>query len=180
MFIREGNTNQADYEENICRATACEMIARRITHMISRHRLPSVMSTRFRYLEPDGDISPAVSALETAIDQHCTVRRPNLRSSYGRSSSAPTSPNRLSRHSGRANGSSETMKTTTLTMSSITWTRTVAPFGTTSTLDVSPFLGIRTTSRLSCGLSISLSTHRRFRGEQSMRRSGSLQSPRCH
>ncbi len=75
MFIKEGNTNQADFEENLCRATACEMIARRITHMVSRHRLPSVMSTRFRYIEPDGDISPALSALESAIDQNCTVSR---------------------------------------------------------------------------------------------------------
>ncbi|GMK55778.1 hypothetical protein CspeluHIS016_0208340 [Cutaneotrichosporon spelunceum] len=73
LFIKEGNANQADYEENICRATACEMIARRITHMVSRHRLPSIMSTRFRYLEHDGDISPALSALECAIDQHCTI-----------------------------------------------------------------------------------------------------------
>ncbi|BEJ15939.1 hypothetical protein CspHIS471_0505440 [Cutaneotrichosporon sp. HIS471] len=73
MFIKEGNLNQADYEENMCRATACEMIARRITHMVSRHRLPSIMSTRFRYLEPDGDQSPALSALECAIDQHCTI-----------------------------------------------------------------------------------------------------------
>lgn len=74
MFIAEGHLNQADFDENLCRATACEMIARRITHMIPRHRLPSVMSTRFRYIEPDGDISPALSALECAIDQHCTVR----------------------------------------------------------------------------------------------------------
>ncbi|BEJ00680.1 hypothetical protein CcaverHIS631_0505370 [Cutaneotrichosporon cavernicola] len=73
LFIKEGNLNQADYEENMCRATACEMIARRITHMVSRHRLPSIMSTRFRYLEPDGDQSPALSALECAIDQHCTI-----------------------------------------------------------------------------------------------------------
>ena len=65
----------ADYDENLSRATACEVIARRITHIVPRHRLQSVMSTRFRWRESDGDASAAACALETAIDQHCTVWR---------------------------------------------------------------------------------------------------------
>ena len=44
-------------------------------HTLSDDRLDSVMSSRFRYRESDGDVSAPTSALETAIDQHCTVSR---------------------------------------------------------------------------------------------------------
>lgn len=74
MFLADGHANQADYDENLCRAYACEMIARRITHFVPRHRLPNVMSARYRYIEPDGDVSASLCALEAAIDGHCTVR----------------------------------------------------------------------------------------------------------
>jgi hypothetical protein len=72
--MRDAYNNPADYDENLCRATACEVLARRIVHTIPQDRLESVMSTRFRYRESDGDISAASSCLETAIDQHATVR----------------------------------------------------------------------------------------------------------
>jgi hypothetical protein len=44
-------------------------------HNLRLDRLESVMSTRFRYRDSDGDVSAPTSTLETAIDQHCTVRR---------------------------------------------------------------------------------------------------------
>ncbi|WWC97015.1 hypothetical protein V866_003892 [Kwoniella sp. B9012] len=72
-FMKEAYANPADYDENLCRATAAECLARRIVHNLPVDRLESVMSTRYRYKEGDGDDSPPVSALETAIDQHCTI-----------------------------------------------------------------------------------------------------------
>lgn len=54
-------------------ATACEVLARRIVHNASPDRLQSLMSTRFRHREWDGDPSNLSSALELAIDQHCTI-----------------------------------------------------------------------------------------------------------
>ncbi|GFZ42615.1 hypothetical protein JCM24511_00332 [Saitozyma sp. JCM 24511] len=72
-FIRDGNLNPADYDEGVCRATACEVLARRIVHNLRLDRLESVMSTRFRYRDSDGDVSAPTSTLETAIDQHCTI-----------------------------------------------------------------------------------------------------------
>lgn len=71
--MKDAYMNPADYDENLCRATACEVLARRIVHNLPGGRLEAVMSTRFRYRESDGDTSAATSALETAIDQHCTV-----------------------------------------------------------------------------------------------------------
>ncbi|WWC87828.1 uncharacterized protein L201_002720 [Kwoniella dendrophila CBS 6074] len=72
-FMKEANANPADYDENLCRATAAECLARRIVHNLPVDRLESVMSTRYRYKESDGDDSAPTSALETAIDQHCTI-----------------------------------------------------------------------------------------------------------
>lgn len=74
--MRDAYLNPPDYGESICRATACEVLARRIVHNLAVDRLESVMSTRFRYRESDGDASAPTSALETAIDQHCTVSPP--------------------------------------------------------------------------------------------------------
>lgn len=74
MFMRDGYLNPTDYEETFCRGTACEVVARRMLRHFPAHRLQNVMSTRFRYRESDGDASAPTSALETAIDQHCTVR----------------------------------------------------------------------------------------------------------
>ena len=52
---------------------AAEVLARRIVQALPAERLASVMSTRFRYREIDGDASPPTSALETAIDQNALV-----------------------------------------------------------------------------------------------------------
>lgn len=73
VFRLEGSLNPADYGETLCRATACEVLARRIIHKAPRHRLQSIYSTRYRYREADGDASASTCALEQAIDQHCTV-----------------------------------------------------------------------------------------------------------
>ncbi|WVQ73691.1 hypothetical protein IAR50_003271 [Cryptococcus sp. DSM 104548] len=72
IFISEAYKNPADYDENTCRGLAAEVLARRIVHNLPTDRLESVMSTRYRYRESDGDVSAPTSALETAIDQHCT------------------------------------------------------------------------------------------------------------
>lgn len=72
--MQDANANPTDYGENRCRAAACEMLARRLVHRVPPNRLQSVMSTRYRYRERDGDASAPICALETAIDQHCTVR----------------------------------------------------------------------------------------------------------
>ncbi|WVF67133.1 hypothetical protein IAT40_001878 [Kwoniella sp. CBS 6097] len=72
-FMKEAYANPADYDENLCRGTAAEVLARRIVHNLAVDRLESVMSTRYRYRESDGDESAPTSALETAIDQHCTI-----------------------------------------------------------------------------------------------------------
>ncbi|OWZ56704.1 calcium activated cation channel [Cryptococcus neoformans var. grubii Br795] len=73
MFMNEANKNPADYDENLCRATAAEVLARRIVHNLPVDKLESVMSARYRYRESDGDESAPSSALETAIDQHGTI-----------------------------------------------------------------------------------------------------------
>ncbi|EJD53958.1 calcium activated cation channel [Auricularia subglabra TFB-10046 SS5] len=72
-FSRDAERNAADYDENIGRATTCEVLARRITHLVPPDRLMAVMSTRYRYRQTDGDLSGPSSALESAIDQHCTI-----------------------------------------------------------------------------------------------------------
>ena len=51
-------------------AIACEVLARQIVHNIPEDRLTSVMSTRYRNLDADGDSSDFTSALELAIDTH--------------------------------------------------------------------------------------------------------------
>lgn len=54
-------------------AVACEVLARRIVHQSPSEKIKSLMSTRYRHLEVDGDISEASSALEIAIDTHWLV-----------------------------------------------------------------------------------------------------------
>jgi len=51
-------------------AVACEVLARRIVHLAPPDRLHSLMSTRFKHRQLDGDISEMSSALEMAIDSH--------------------------------------------------------------------------------------------------------------
>ncbi|KAI0089070.1 calcium activated cation channel [Irpex rosettiformis] len=72
-FIWEANHNPADYDENLCRAIACEVLARRVIHVSPPERITSMMSTRYTHKELDGDNSDKTSALEMAIDSHCTI-----------------------------------------------------------------------------------------------------------
>ncbi|KAI0068594.1 calcium activated cation channel [Artomyces pyxidatus] len=71
-FILESNRNAADYGENRGRAAACEVLARRVVHQAPPDRLTSIMSTRYKFRQRDGDIELS-SALEVAIDSHCTI-----------------------------------------------------------------------------------------------------------
>ncbi|OJT05336.1 Calcium channel YVC1 [Trametes pubescens] len=72
-FVYEANHNPADYDENEGRATACEVLARRVVHQAPPEKIPAIMSMRFRHKEVDGDVSGRISALEMAIDSHCTI-----------------------------------------------------------------------------------------------------------
>ncbi|KIL70252.1 hypothetical protein M378DRAFT_183807 [Amanita muscaria Koide BX008] len=68
QFMRDANRNPADYGENLGRATACEVLARRIVHISPKDRLINILSTRFEYgHEGSSDLA---SALEMAIDQN--------------------------------------------------------------------------------------------------------------
>ncbi|KAG8952607.1 hypothetical protein FRC04_003968 [Tulasnella sp. 424] len=69
-FMWDANANPSDYDENLARAVACEVLARRIVHSMPEERIYAVMSGRFRFQEWNGDESALTSALETAIDQH--------------------------------------------------------------------------------------------------------------
>ena len=81
----DANHNAADYGENLGRgscsffdlisfskvvATACEVLARRVVHLLPPDRQSTVMSTRFKHRQIDGDESETSSALEMAIDSH--------------------------------------------------------------------------------------------------------------
>ncbi|KAF9263703.1 hypothetical protein L218DRAFT_927577 [Marasmius fiardii PR-910] len=72
-FMWDANHNPADYDENYGRAIACEVLARRIVHRTTPERLTTVLSTRFKHTQLDGDVSEPASALEMAIDSHCTI-----------------------------------------------------------------------------------------------------------
>ncbi|TFK43743.1 calcium activated cation channel [Crucibulum laeve] len=72
-FIWDANHNPADYGENLGRAVACEVLARRIVHLAPPDRLTAIMSTRYQHRQIDGDESDLASALEMAIDQHCAI-----------------------------------------------------------------------------------------------------------
>lgn len=92
-FMWDANHNPADYGENLCRgrcrtyiynqeltaffpnsATACEVLARRVTHVSPPDRITPMMSTRYTHREIDGDNSEKTSALEMAIDSHWYVK----------------------------------------------------------------------------------------------------------
>ena len=49
---------------------ACEVLARRIIHLMEPDRIKSVMSERYKHRQIDGDESEMSNALELAIDQH--------------------------------------------------------------------------------------------------------------
>ncbi|KAH9927239.1 uncharacterized protein B0H18DRAFT_1084767 [Fomitopsis serialis] len=72
-FMWDANTNPADYGENLGRAIACEVLARRVIHLAPPDKTVVMLSTRFRFKEVDEDDSEKASALELAIDSHCTI-----------------------------------------------------------------------------------------------------------
>ncbi|KZS98082.1 hypothetical protein SISNIDRAFT_481943 [Sistotremastrum niveocremeum HHB9708] len=73
-FMTDAYYDASDYDENYGRAIACEVLARKIIHKFGSDRLASVMSTRYRYRKRDSkEESSMASALELAIDQHCTI-----------------------------------------------------------------------------------------------------------
>ncbi|KAJ4479281.1 calcium activated cation channel [Lentinula aciculospora] len=72
-FMWDSDHNAADYDENFGRAIACEVIARRIIHLSVPECLAAVMATRYTHIQIDGDESDPASALEMAIDSHCTI-----------------------------------------------------------------------------------------------------------
>ncbi|OBZ76077.1 Calcium channel YVC1 [Grifola frondosa] len=72
-FMWDADHNPADYGENYGRAIACEVLARRVIHLAPQDKISSMMATRFTHKEVDGDTSDKVSALEMAIDSHCTI-----------------------------------------------------------------------------------------------------------
>lgn len=72
----EANHNPADYSENFGRATACEVLARRVVRLAPPDRLNDIMSTRFCHLEWDGEESDFSTALELAIDSRWYEPRP--------------------------------------------------------------------------------------------------------
>ncbi|KAG6903417.1 hypothetical protein C0995_005440 [Termitomyces sp. Mi166 len=69
-FMWDANHNIADYGENVGRAIACEVLARRIVHMSPPENLRSIMSSRFQHRQLDGNKSDMTSALEVAIDSN--------------------------------------------------------------------------------------------------------------
>ncbi|KAH6915117.1 calcium activated cation channel [Coprinopsis sp. MPI-PUGE-AT-0042] len=72
-FMWDAKHNPADFGENLGRAAACEALARRIVHQAGPENLAEIMSNRYQHRQVDGDASEMSSALELAIDQHCTV-----------------------------------------------------------------------------------------------------------
>ncbi|KAK0462001.1 uncharacterized protein EV420DRAFT_140598 [Desarmillaria tabescens] len=72
-FMYDADHNPADYGENYGRAIACEVLARKIVHQSPPDRVNAFMSTRFKHRQLDGDESDMASALEMAIDSHCTI-----------------------------------------------------------------------------------------------------------
>ncbi|KAH0587840.1 hypothetical protein H2248_006596 [Termitomyces sp. 'cryptogamus'] len=70
-FMWDANHNPADYGENVGRAIACEVLARRIVHLSPPDRLRSIMSSRYQHRQLGGGESDMTSALEVAIDSHC-------------------------------------------------------------------------------------------------------------
>jgi len=90
----DANHDPADYGENFGRgkpfarlvryrrkysvnltpkAVACEVLARRIVHQAPPDRVTSIMSTRLKHRQIDGEESDMSSALELAIDSHWYV-----------------------------------------------------------------------------------------------------------
>ena len=71
-FKKEAYEDQANFDENLCRSLACEVLARYIVRRVDAEKLAKVMSKRYSFIEADGDESSPTSILELAIDLHCT------------------------------------------------------------------------------------------------------------
>lgn len=73
FFVRQGYKDPADADEHMCRALACEAIARRLIARLPLRDQYRVLSHRFTYLDPndDDDETLPLSALESATDQRC-------------------------------------------------------------------------------------------------------------
>ena len=70
--VRIQTLTRSQYLRNFT-AIACEVLARRVTHHAAPDRLTSIMSTRFRHTEMNGETSDLTSALELAIDTNWHV-----------------------------------------------------------------------------------------------------------
>ena len=66
LFVR---LSQCPQSKSVLSAAACEAFARKVVHQAPREKLTTLMSTRFKHRQPDGDIEMS-SALEIAIDSH--------------------------------------------------------------------------------------------------------------
>ncbi|KAG9317378.1 hypothetical protein JVU11DRAFT_1577 [Chiua virens] len=72
-FIRESRRDPANHGENLGRAVACEVIARKVVHQTPLDKVVGLVTNRYRYRENDGEISEASSTLEVAVENHCTI-----------------------------------------------------------------------------------------------------------
>ncbi|KAJ3556754.1 hypothetical protein NM688_g1844 [Phlebia brevispora] len=75
-FMWDAHRNHADHEEDIARAKACEVLAREFIHLKSKEdeqRIIRVMSRRFAHELSDKRSSDKASAIEVAVDTHCTI-----------------------------------------------------------------------------------------------------------
>ncbi|PWN48804.1 hypothetical protein IE53DRAFT_176641 [Violaceomyces palustris] len=82
-FLRDASDSHSDASLNELRAVACEVIARRLVAKFERDSYDQglaqgggshlSLTKKFTRVESDGDISIPTSALESAIDQHCTT-----------------------------------------------------------------------------------------------------------
>ncbi|GAA6002851.1 uncharacterized protein JCM10292_001338 [Rhodotorula paludigena] len=71
-FARQQRLNPSDSDENAGRKLACEALARKLVARTPMHDQYALLSRRFSVVEPDGDESLPLSALESAVDQHAT------------------------------------------------------------------------------------------------------------
>ena len=68
-FYLDALNDPSDYDENLGRKSACEVLARRIILRLDADRQHIVLSTRYSHIESDGDVSLPRSCLESAVDR---------------------------------------------------------------------------------------------------------------
>lgn len=64
-FQNNAHQNPSDFEENMCRATACEVLARIVVARLDLMEQYEVLSARFTIIESDGDESFPLSGTST-------------------------------------------------------------------------------------------------------------------